>query len=97
MNTFFRFFYEFVSIFFEGVAEIFKGIGKGFGKMFGIKDYSKVINSYKDHFSGGDWVFVTLSIITLVIFVGLIVFLIVMFIKKMIRKASTNLSKNELL
>ena len=56
MNTFFRFFYEFVSIFFEGVAEVFKGIGKGFGKMFGFNEYSKVVDSYKDHFTGGEYV-----------------------------------------
>ena len=97
MNTFFRFFYEFVSIFFEGIAEVFKGIGKGFGKMFGINEYSKVINSYKDHFTGGDWVFVVLSIVILLALLGLIIFLIVMFIKKMIRRASANVSKDELL
>lgn len=97
MNTFFRFFYEFVSIFFEGIAEIFKGIGKGFGKMFGFNEYSKVVDSYKDHFTGGDWVFVVLSIILVVALVGLIIFLIIMFIKKMIRRASTNVSKDELL
>ena len=72
MNTFFRFFYEFVSIFFEGVAEVFKGIGKGFSKMFGFNEYSKVVDSYKDHFTGGDWVFVVLSIIILLAFIGLL-------------------------
>ena len=37
MNTFLRFFYEFVSIFFDGVIEVFKGINntiKKYGNKF---------------------------------------------------------------
>ena len=30
MNTFIRFFYEFISIFFDGVIMIFKGLFEGF-------------------------------------------------------------------
>lgn len=97
MNTFFRFFYEFTSIFIEGLVSIFEGIGKGFSKMFGFGEYGKVIDSYKDHFTGGDWVFVVLSIICLVAIVLLIGFLIFFLIKKIIRRATTNVSKDELL
>ena len=97
MNTFFRFFYEFVSIFFQGFVEIFEGIAKGFGKMFGFGEYAKVIDSYKDHFSGSDWVFVVLSIIVLVAIIILIGLGIFFLIKKIIRRASNNLSKDELL
>lgn len=97
MNTFFRFFYEFISIFIEGLVNIFEGIGKGLGKMFGLGEYAKVIDSYKDHFTGGDWVFVALSIICLVAIVLLIGFLIFFLIKKIIRRATTNVSKDELL
>ena len=46
MNTFFRFFYEFTSIFVEGLVNIFEGIGKGLGKMFGFKEYGKVIEAW---------------------------------------------------
>ena len=97
MNTFFRFFYEFISIFFQGVVDVFAGIAKGFGKMFGFNEYAKVIDSYKDHFSGSDWVFVVLSIIVLVAIILLIGFAIFFLIKKIIRRASNNLSKDELL
>ena len=65
MNTFCRFFYEFISIFFSGIGKMFSGIGSGFKEMFGFKEYSKVIATYKDYFTGGDWVFVVLSIICL--------------------------------
>lgn len=97
MNTFFRFFYEFISIFFDGIGKIFQGFGSGFAKMFGIREYSKVINSYKDHFSGSDWIFVVLAIIFLVAIIFLIGFLIFVVIRKMIRRRTANVSKDELL
>ena len=97
MNTFFRFFYEFTSIFVEGFISIFEGIGKGFAKMFGFNKYAKVIDSYKNHFTGGDWVFVILSILCLVAIVLLIGFIIFFIIKKIIRRATSNISKDELL
>ena len=97
MNTFFRFFYEFVSIFIQGIVKIFEGLVTGFGKMFGFKEYTKVIASYKDHFTGGDWIFVVLSIICLLAIVLLIGFLIFLLIRRIVRKATTNVSKDELL
>ncbi len=97
MNTFFRFFYEFISIFFQGIVDMFGGIAKGFGKMFGFGEYAKVIDSYKDHFNGSDWVFVVLSIICLVAIIILIGFLIFFLVKKIIRRITSNVSKDELL
>ncbi len=97
MNTFCRFFYEFISIFFSGIGKMFSGIGSGFKEMFGFKEYSKVIATYKDYFTGGDWVFVVLSIICLLVIVFLIGLLIFLLIRKIIRKATTNMSKDQLL
>ncbi len=97
MNTFFRFFYEFISIFFSGFVKIFEGLINGFGKMFGFREYTKVISSYKDHFTGGDWIFVVFSIITLILIVFLIGFLIFLLVRKIIRRATNNVSKDELL
>ena len=50
MNTFIRFFYEFISIFFDGVVQVFKGIIDGIVQMFNFGNYEKIINSYKDSF-----------------------------------------------
>ncbi len=97
MNTFFRFFYEFISIFFSGIGKIFTGLFHGLGQMFGFKEYMKVINSYKDHFTSGDWIFVVLSIIVLLAIVFLIDLLIFLFIRRIIRKKTANVSKDELL
>ena len=72
MNTFLRFFYEFISIFFEGIFTIVKGIYNGFIGMFNIKEYSTLINDYKLEFKGAEWVFVGISIIFLLIIFALI-------------------------
>ena len=97
MNTFLRFFYEFISVFFSGVGKILEGFKDGLGKMFNIKAYSKIIDSYKENFTGKEWIFVAISIAVLVIIVLLILFLIFLFIKKRVRKSTSNMSKEELL
>ena len=48
MSTFVRFFYEFVSIIFNGIIEIFDGIIKGFKIIFSPKDYLYLINNYSE-------------------------------------------------
>ena len=73
MNTFFRFFYEFISIFFEGIGDILKGFKTGIGRAASINDYSKVINSYKGSFNNVEWVFVWISILVLILLIGLII------------------------
>ena len=87
MNTFIRFFYEFISIFFDGIVMIFKGLFGGFIKMFNFGEYAKLISNYSDNFNTGEKVLVTICIIILVIIILLIVFLFVMFIRKLLRKA----------
>ena len=97
MNTFLRFFYEFISVFFDGLFNAFKGFFSGIGDMFNFGEYSKVIDSYKDTFNGGETVFVVITIAILAILVLVIVLLVFLFIRKMIRKFGTTLSKDQLL
>lgn len=97
MNTFLRFFYEFISIFFDGLFSGVKGLINGIVKMFSIGEYAKIIDSYKANFNGKEKLFVILSVIFLIIIVLLIAFIIFLFVKRIIRKASNRLSKDELL
>ena len=97
MNTYFRFFYEFISIFFDGCKEVFGGMTTGFGTMFGFKEYSQLLSSYKDQFTSGEWVLVIISMIILVAIFFFLLFLVIMRIKKAIRKRTAELSKDELL
>ena len=65
MNTFIRFFYEFISIFFDGITMIFKGLFEGIVKMFNFGEYAKLISSYSDNFNTGEKILVVLCIIVL--------------------------------
>ena len=85
MNTFIRFFYEFISIFFDGFISIFKGIFGGIIQMFNIPEYAKLISSYKGNFNTFEKILVVLSVILLVIIVIVIILLLVMLIRKLIR------------
>ena len=51
MNTFIRFFYEFISIFVGGIVDVGKGIYNGVTKMFNIFKYKKILDSYIFYFS----------------------------------------------
>ncbi len=97
MNTFVRFVYEFISIFFDGLFSIFKGFIKGIVDMFNFVNYFKIINSYKGSFRGAEWILVTVSIIILVIIVGLTVLLIYFFVKALIRIRKRKLDQDDLL
>ena len=97
MNTFLRFFYEFISIFVDGLAMIFTGIGKGLAKMFNIPAYSTLISDYKASFNGPEWLFLVLLVLLLVVIFGLIGFLIFLFVRKIIRRARHKLNQDELL
>ena len=97
METFIRFFYEFISIFFDGLGTLFSGFGSGFSKMFNIGEYSRIIDVYKDHFNSLEWTLVYVSIFFLVAIAILILVLIILFVKKMIRRTTSSLSKEEML
>ncbi len=90
MNTFLRFFYEFISIFFEGIWTIIKGIYTGFIEMFNIGEYGLLINNYKGSFKGAEWIFVGISILFLVIVLALIIILLVLGIRKILRNRKAN-------
>ena len=97
MNTFFRFFYEFISVFFDGLFSGLKGLWDGITEMFGVDAYSKIISSYKDSFNGNEKIFVVICIIFLLIFVVTFALLIFFTIKTIIRKFGNDMNKEELL
>ena len=97
MNTFIRFFYEFVSIFFDGFFMIVEGLVNGIMQIFDFGEYAKIIDNYKNSFSGPEKVFVFLGIAVLVIIILIIAALIFLFVRKMARRASIHMSKDELL
>ena len=97
MDTFVRFLYEFLSVFFSGIGMILMGIVNGFIQIFSIHSYTYVINSYKKDFSGPEWLFVILAILVLIILVGIIILLIYFVIRKYIRFRKTLVEQESLL
>jgi hypothetical protein len=97
MNTFLRFFYEFISIFFDGLLLVIKGIINGLSEMANYQNYMKVLNSYKDSFEGPEWLFVGLAIAIFVIIAGLIVLLIFFGVRKIIKFRKSKLNQEDLL
>jgi len=97
MNTFIRFFYEFISIVVNGIVEIFNGIVKGFKIIFSPKDYMYLIKNYSEEFNGPEWVFVVFTIVVLLLVVGLIVFILVFLIRKYLKFRKSAVREEEML
>ena len=97
MNTFLRFFYEFISVFFDGVMKIGKGISSGVMQMVNYSAYKKIIISYMDSFSWVEWVLVGLAItVILFIIIGILV-LIYLGIRRYLKLGKNQLNQEELL
>jgi hypothetical protein len=97
MNTFLRFFYEFISIFFDGFFLGLKGMWAGLSKMFGFTEYAKLISNYKDKFNGNEKIFLIICIVFLLIFIAVFTLLFVLMIKELMRKFGKYLNNDELL
>ena len=97
MDTFVRFLYEFLSQFFSGIIEIFKGLINGIIKMFDIPAYISIVQYYKDDFNVSEWVMVFIVVLIMVIVLGLIIALFVYLIRKYIRIRKTLVDQESLL
>ena len=97
MDTYFRFLYEFLLQFFGGFGTIFSGLFKGVKQIFSIESYIKIINFYKDDFSGPEWLFVAIAIILVVLMIAIIVFLIFLLVRKYIRIRKSLVEQESLL
>ena len=82
MDTFVRFLYEFINQTVSGILTIFRGIIDGIKTMFDIKGYTEVFRSYYADFSAPEWILAILSIIFVMIFLGLIIFLVLFVVRK---------------
>lgn len=97
MNTYIRFLYEFMSVFFDGLGKIFFGFINGLIQMFNFREYAYVIEFYRKDFSFGEWILVVLAIIILLVLLGLIVLLFWFIIRKYIRFRKTLVEQESML
>ena len=97
MDTFFKFLYEFLSQFFEGIMMIVKGIFNGLVSMFNVPSYVKILNEYKADFNGPEWVLVGLAILILIVILGLIGIMVYFIIRKYIKFRKSVVEQEHLL
>ena len=97
MDTYVRFLFEFMSVFFKGVGTIFGGIFKGFIQMFNIREYLYVIDFYKKDFTPGEWVLAIISIIVMIIILVLIVAVIIFLFRKYFKFRKTLVEQESML
>ena len=65
--------------------------------MFNVGDYIKILNFYKDDFSGAEWIFVCLAILLIVLILGGIIFLVYFLVRKYLRFRKTLVEQESLL
>ena len=97
METFTRFLYEFLSQFFSGLLTILMGIANGIKQTFDIKSYQAILESYKNDLLLPEWILVGISILSVVIFIGLVFLLIYLLIRKYLKFRKQAINQDELL
>ena len=85
MDTFVRFLYEFVNQLISGIWLIFEGAFNGIKQIFNIKGYINVIRNYYADFTAPEWILAVLSILFVVGFLGLAIYLIWLIIRKYLK------------
>ena len=97
MDTFVRFLYEFLSVFFTGIGTILKGFVEGIMQMFNFSEYLYLIDFYKKDFGGAEWVLVVIAVLVLAILLTLIVLLFYFIFRKYIRFRKTLVEQESML
>ena len=97
MDTFVRFLFEFMSVFFSGVGMIFKGLFGGILQMFNISEYLYTIEFYRKDFNMSEWVLVVIAVIVMLIVLLLIILLIWFVIRKYVKFRKTLVEQESML
>lgn len=85
MNGFLKWFFVFISEILKGFAMIFTGLWNGLIQIFNFDNYINIFKDYSEEFGVVGWILSVLAIIIVAAIFGLVVFLIVMGIRKYIR------------
>ena len=97
MSTFVHFLFEFISVFFDGVINIFKGFFNGIIQIFNFKEYLRVFNYYKGEFGVSGWILAIIVALVVLALMALLVFLVFVLIRKYLRFRKTLVEQESML
>ena len=85
MDTIFKFLFDFLGQFFGSIWGAIVGVAKGIVGMFNLAEYVKIIENYTTTLGGLAWVVAVIAIVLLAAVLGIIVYFIVISVKKYVR------------
>ena len=97
MDAFFDWFFAFLTTMIDGVWKIISGIFGGIFQIFNVVNYVKQFAMYKDGFSVLDWIFAILSFILVLAIWAVIIYMLILLIRKYIRFRRTAVGSEDLL
>ena len=97
MDTYFRFLFEFLSVFFKGVGTILSGLATGLIQMFDFNKYMFVIHYYQKELNSGEWVLTVIAVIALLIVLAIISLLIFVIVRRVLKFKKNSLDQEAML
>ncbi len=97
MDTFLRFLYEFVNQLISGLWSIVNGFIEGIKQFFNFPAYFNIISEYKNDFTVPEWIFTVITVLFMILFYGLIGFLIGFAVKRYLKLRKPSIEKKALL
>lgn len=97
MTGFLDWFFAFLTTMINGVWMIFSGIFGGLLKIFNIVAYLEQFNSFKGGFNVIDWVLAVFSFLLVVAIWGILIYLVILGIRKYIRFRRSAVGNEDLL
>lgn len=97
MNGFLKWFFAFISEMLGGFALIFKGLWHGIKQIFNVKEYVNILKSYSTEFGALSWVLAVIAIIIVAAIFALLIFMIVLAVRKYLRFRHSIVSNEDLI
>lgn len=97
MGDFFGWFFAFITELLGGFAKIFIGLWDGLKQIFNIPAYIEIFKQYSENFGILGWVLSIIAILVVIAIFGLLIFIIVLMIRKYIRFRHSIVSNEDLL
>lgn len=97
MDTFFQFFFSFVTEILMGFRDIFVGIWNGLRRLFNIPKYIDIFKTYSEDFSTAEFVAAIIAVIVVIAIFCLLLFMLIMLFRKYFRFRKSIVGQEDLL